>query len=348
MKKDKNIISFDELTAMIKQYADGSKKQDNPQIVWIDNIAEIIKYTDVCGFAMAMGKPDNKDSERSFFNSISLPSPYLNYRLDFEGNIIEEDKHKMNDWHSPYIPINIDEAGNIKTQLFIHSLTAYEIKSEWMFIDAGLMIFKKFDIPVLMLYPLSFKDYIKTNWDTSEYEELYCCASSEDYAEKWLVLAEKTVYNFYLDFLKASPWKHISSRMFDPRYKDITGFYATVCTPKKWEDASVKIKQELRLLATLIATSEKSVLKKFRDLQPVFNGNIIQFDKLDEILALVPEEVWQDWISTRGYDAFKVNPTLRKDSPRIDILKSYFCSSDVLVNMPDETVEALLKYHKLM
>lgn len=172
-------ISFNELTEMIKQYSEGSKKQDNPQIVWIDdNLEGIVKYQDVYGFAKAMGSATSEDSKQSFFSSLDQPSPWLNYCLDIEGNRYKVDKNRMPYYCHPCIPINTDEYGNVKTRLFIHS-TLVVTKGEWMSIEAGLMIFKKFDIPVLMLYPLSFMNHIKDNLDISEYDELYCSASTE-------------------------------------------------------------------------------------------------------------------------------------------------------------------------
>lgn len=296
-----------------------------------------------------MGKPKSKESNYSFFETPGLPSPYFNYRLDIEGNIIHVDKSKPTKFYRPCIPINIDESDVIKTELYIHSTPLYQFDAEWMCIESGLMISRKFDIPVLILYPLSYKANLKN--DLSEYEELYCCASAEEYVDKWLAFADKTVNNFYLNFLKDSPRKHITHKL-DPLYiqkkytsKDLG---VTYCSPEKWEEISERSINKIDyIIQTLFATSDESEIRKVYKLWPLRENEII-FDKLEKILELAPEDKWKEWISTQKIDAFKVNPTLSKDSPRLNILKSYLCSFSILGNIPEETLQALLKYHKLM
>lgn len=347
-KEKKNNISFEELSAMIKQYADGSKKQDRPQIVWIDdNIAEIVKYRDVIGFASSLGKSDEKIA---FYDKAGSPLTDHEHRLDNDGNLVKISEKERMSFTIPSPAIKYDDKGNLITRLFIHSpFICYIGEKGLTSLEYGVLVHENLNIPTILMYPLNFRERILAKGSISGYDELFCSESAEEYVKKWLASAEKSVYDFYLDFLKASPWEHIDSFKFDPRYKSIKGFYATFCSPLRWEDASGKVEYELRVLInTLFATSEESVLNKVRNLLPVLSGNRILFDNLEKILALAPEDTWQDWLSTQGYDTFKVNPTLSKESPRIDILKSYLCSFSLLGNIPEETRHALLKYHKLM
>lgn len=335
---DNKKISFEELTDLINQYANGTKAQTTPQIIWFDNNAELVKYRDVPGFASYLGC----SNDRIVFYEKS-GSPLTDHDRLKDGTMI------TNEMRLSFCLTNLikfDDHRNLYSRLFIHSpFTCYIGDNGLTSLEYCIMLHENLHMPVILMYPLQYREKIIAEGSIDGYEELMCVDTVEEYVRKWLSFAENTVNNFYLDFLKASPWHHITSKM-DPRYVDVN-FNTTYCSPVKWEDASKNCAYYLiEIIESLLPDEIKN--EEISDFVSLINDNKICFERFQKILELIPEEIWIQWQdSDDGYFAMKANPRLTKESPRIMFVKSYMCSFAMDNNIPEETINALLAYHHL-
>lgn len=334
-------ISFEELTKMISQFADGSVNQTQPQIIWFDNIAEIARFGSVADYASYLSSRNDRIAYD--FNAGS-PLTDKRHRFNNNGEIVKITDEERFSLAIPVPPIKLDENNHIHTRVYIHSpYIAYIGENGLTSLEQGVMLFNNLHIAVLLMYPLAWRERILKAGNADDYEELFCVAQIEESVRKWLSGAERRVNRFYLNFLRNSPLKHVTSKL-DPLYAD-GNIGATFCSPERWEQISYKSEEAVKNL--VISCAKDSDIDEIKQYFPLISGHEIHFDKLERVLDIVSEKEWQGWLSQCGSWAFNVNSNLSESSPRINVFKSYLCSFPILGNIPDDTVQELLKYHNL-
>lgn len=169
-------ISFDQLISKIHQYAEGSCRQDFPEIIWLDNvegeISNITSTSDAPGLAAALAA---KDDRVAFYYKAGSPLTDHKQRFDEHGNIVKVSDEERNSFCIPSPPIKIDKDGLLYTKLFIHSPYICYIGEDGITsLEFGLMLHERLNLSVLILYPFRWRDRIISKGSINGYNELLC------------------------------------------------------------------------------------------------------------------------------------------------------------------------------
>lgn len=338
-------LTVDQLVELIQDYKEGRKKQERPMIIWFDKTeGDILKYArhgDYYGMADALSKND-----KEIVLNYETGSPFTDH-----DNVIDEEKgvvRKITDAerYSFVIPssIFIEEEGKTRLpKVYLHSSFTRDMgKKGLTTLEFSKMIHDRLNLPVLLFFPLIWKEKIKDSLEG--YEELVCTAPLEDQKKRWFErMTEKSedgiqkLDNFYIDFLKTAP-EDLLSTDFDTSGEIVMGI---VPRYEKWQTLGRRMH---RAVMEVIDLLDKTDDEKTAILSQVYSDGNLDFDKFEEVLKNIPDDKWAKFIEDE-IDIYKDYEYVEDEGDRNKLFKLHI-STDY-GKFPYKATEKLLEFYNI-